>query len=206
MHALQTNKEAMALAKRFPNLQTLVGVDREVRRERARSRRKRVSRKKSMRKSKRKKSRRHMKAEEEAEELVSEATSDPNVANALKDAQKDVQAQQRARTKELLAAQKKDGGGGDGSTELTSPLPAKPKLNRTRSGTIGPDQLGALQKAREADAAKHKHKHHKKKHSKKKADGGASQAERPALQRRRSGTLSIDGHAAVKKAAAAASK
>ena len=54
--------------------------------------------------------------------------------------------------------------------------------------------------------AHHKHTKHHKKHSKKKADGGASQAERPALQRRRSGTLSIDGHAAVKKAAAAASK
>ena len=83
--------------------------------------------------------------------------------------------------------------------------PARPNLKRTRSGTIGPDQLGALQKAREADAAKHgkhKHKHtHKHKH---KPKAEAASTARPALQRRRSGTLSLDGHAAVKKAAAAA--
>ena len=65
-------------------------------------------------------------------------------------------------------------------------LPAKPGLNRSRSGTLKSSDLDALHAASQAHAAK-----------------TTPQQQRPTLARRRSGTLSIDGHAAVKAANAA---
>ena len=139
VHALQSNKEAIALAKRFDNLSKLVGLDRDtaqsIRRERARAKRR------STKKKKRKPSRRRMKP-----------ASGGEAAADAKDAE----------------------------------LPAKPGLNRSRSGTLKSSDLDALHAASQAHAAK-----------------TTPQQQRPTLARRRSGTLSIDGHAAVKAANAA---